>query len=501
MAKVYRPYVEKISQYYNSLFSRFLFILYECEVPLGYAINCMKCGRSRRFLYYCEDCYGTFCNKCLVTEKTDCTYCRHCAQFLGTANKCPICGSANYLTTAKRFVRKCPICASTRFKDLSTKIKGLPNEYNELINLLNQGVTILHKFALNYSEIVKQVKYLRQEQFGLYPNLENDLFRVEDHFYEITRRATELLEQTYSRIYNDARNLSLNRLNSLNRLPEIDRAFKMIKTHTNTFSNILKEFLKEPKGIIEEITQHLKELNDYLAIFNTYSHEFEPDIIELKIAAFLDVKVSFPGEFRKKGILFLTNKNLYFLPKRTFIFNFFGKVRSVPIKVFMDIKSKESTLFGAKLIIKLSENQNIRVKCSSKKVNYLLFLFKVLQNNNEGYVIKNPYLTEKLDNTLDFSTLQKRVERRIKDLKSLPFISKDSYSRWKKDSKRTIKSSQESAEAKQLRISLKAAKDTLRQLKNAFEDRCITPEIYFSRREKTLQRILVLEERLKEARV
>lgn len=468
-------------------------------MPLGYTKKCMKCGRGQRFLYYCEDCYGTFCNKCMVTEKTECTYCTNCSQFLGKSTKCPMCGSADHLTTAKRFVRKCPICSSTKFKDLSTKVKGLPNEYNELINVLHRGVNILRKFALTYSEIVQQVKYLRQERFGLYPNIENELFRVEDHFYEIKSRGIELLERIYSQIYEDANTLPLNHPGSINKLPVIDRTFKMIKTHANTFSNILQEFLKEPKGIIKEVSNCLKELNNYLAVFNNYSNKFEPEPIELKIAAFPNVKSSFPGELRKKGILFLTNKRLYFLPKRKIIINFFGKIKMVPIKYLMEVQVKETALLGPKIIIKLSEDQIIKIKGSREKVDYLSFLFKIVQKDNQGYILNKPHLTEKLKTNLDFSTLQERVERRIKDLKSLPFVSNNSYSQWEKKTKRTRKQPPESTEIKQIKIALQAAKDTLKQLKTAFDDRCITPEVYFSRREKTLQRILVLEERLREA--
>lgn len=58
---------------------------------------------------------------------------------------------------------------------------------------------------------------------------------------------------------------------------------------------------------------------------------------------------------------------------------------------------------------------------------------------------------------------------------------------------------QESEDVKNLRIELRAAKDTLRELIKAFNDRSITPEVYFSRREKTKQRILTLEDELKDA--
>ena len=106
---------------------------------------------------------------------------------------------------------------------------------------------------------------------------------------------------------------------------------------------------------------------------------------------------------------------------------------------------------------------------------------------------------EEYRSSLNFSLLQEKVERRIKDLKQIPFTKTTPLQQFRPsdDPRRFLV--QESEEVKNLKIELRAAQDTLRELIKAFNDRSITPEVYFSRREKTKQRILSLEDEIKNA--
>jgi len=104
-------------------------------------------------------------------------------------------------------------------------------------------------------------------------------------------------------------------------------------------------------------------------------------------------------------------------------------------------------------------------------------------------------MMENYRTTLNFNHLKDKLDKRIKDLKEIPFSTSSQQLRERPiEPRRQV----ESEEVMNLKIELKAAKDTLRELIKAFNDRSITPEVYFSRREKTTQKIYMIEQQLKE---
>jgi len=461
----------------------------------------MKCGKRNGFLYYCEDCGGSFCNDCIVSEKTECTFCNDCAH-ISVGSKCEKCGKTNQLTAAKRYLRKCPGCSSIRIKDIPKKIAGLSSEYIEAINIIYSGLDIIRNFASSFSEVVNQAKFLRRERFGLYPNIENNLIRIQGQFYEITQRAMGLIDKVYKQILNDARLLRFNHRVTIDQLPKIDRVLKTIKYNTQGYSNLINDFLNEAKTELADVRELVSELRNYTTYFDEVSDKFEPEMLELKIAAIPNVKVTLPDNGRKRrGTIFLTNKHLYFLPNFKFIFRFHGKIRAIPISMIREVETKERKLFSSYLMINSPDRKSMKIHCSRTELDHLNFLFGVLFNENEGYIISDPYFIEELRTTLDFSVLREKVERRIKDLKQIPFtqiVQQQQHQQniWQRGP--IVNVNVESNETKQLRIKLRAARDTLSQLEKAFEDRSITPEIYFSRLEKTREKIISLEEKLKD---
>ncbi|MHA1461716.1 MAG: hypothetical protein ACTSQ0_01370 [Candidatus Heimdallarchaeota archaeon] len=470
---------------------------------MGYDHNrrCMKCNRRNGFLYYCEDCGGSFCNDCIVSEKTECTFCNECAH-ISVGSKCEKCGKTNHLTAAKRYLRKCPSCSSIRIKDIPKKIAGLSSEYIEAINIIYSGLDIIRSFASSFSEIVNQAKYLRRERFGLYPNIENNLIRIQGQFYEITQRALRLIEKAYQQISADARLLRFNQQVTIDQLPKIDRVLKSIKYNTQGYANLINDFLKEAKTELANVSELVNELEEYITYFDEVSDKFEPEMLELKIAVVPNVKVTLPDNRRKRtGTIFLTNKHLYFLPSFKFIFRFQGKIRAIPISMIREVETKQRKLFNSYLMINIPDRKLMKIHCSRTELDHLNFLFGVLFNENEGYIISDPYFIEELRTNLDYSILREKVESRIKDLKQIPFTQIVSPQQrqqniWQRGP--VVNVNAESSETKQLRIKLRAARETLSQLEKAFEDRNITPEIYFSRLEKTREKIISLEEKLKD---
>lgn len=458
----------------------------------------MKCGKRNGFLYYCEDCGGSFCNDCIVSEKTECTFCNDCAN-ISVGSKCEKCGKTNHLSAAKRYLRKCPGCSSIKIKDIPKKIAGLSSEYVEAINLIYSGLDIIRNFANSYAETVNQAKYLRRERFGLYPNIENNLIRIQGQFYEITQRAIVLIDKAYQQISVDARLLRFNHQVTIDQLPKIDRILKTIKYNTQGYTNLLNDFLTEAKTELVDVKELVNELRSYITYFDEVSDKFEPEMLELKIAAVPNVKVTLPDNRRKRtGTIFLTNKHLYFLPSFKFIFRFQGKIRAIPISMIREVETKERRLFSSYLMINVPDRRSMKIHCSRIELDHLNFLFGVLFNENEGYIISDPYFIEELGTTLDYSVLREKIERRIKDLKQIPFtqIAPSQQNIWRRGP--IVNVNVESTEVKQLRIKLRAARDTLSQLEKAFEDRNITPEIYFARLEKAREKIISLEEKLKD---
>ena len=470
-------------------------------IKLGYDPDkkCMKCSKRKGFLYYCEDCGGTICNECIISEKTECTFCNECAH-ISVGNKCEKCGKTNTLSAAKKYLRRCPICSSMKIKDIPKKITGLTNEYADAINLLYNGLDIIKNFASKFSVIVGQAKYLRRERFGLYPTIENNLIRIQGQFYEVTQRATELANKVYQQIAQEARLLKFNQQITVNKLPYIDRILKMIRTHAQSYINLIGDFLNDSEKDLADVEKSIKELNEYLYFFDEVSEKFEPEMLELKIAVIPNIRITFPDSKGKQfGTLFITNKHLYFMRIHRFFFNLIGKVKAIPITMIRDVELKERKILGSQLFVNIPEKKCIKIKSSIQDLERLSFLFGVLFNENEGYIINDPYLLEELRANLEYNTFRERLESRIKDLKQIPFsqiVSPEEFS-WERG--RIANLPQESDEVKDLRIKLRAARDTLKQLTKAFEDRSITPEIYFSRLEKTQEKIFYLEEQLKSA--
>ena len=460
----------------------------------------MKCGKSNGFLYYCEDCGGSFCNDCIVSDKTECTFCNECAH-ISVGTKCEKCGKTNHLSAAKRYLRKCPNCSSVKIKDIPKKISGLSAEYVEAINLIYGGIDILRNFATSFSELVNQAKYLRRERFGLYPNIENNLIRIQGQFYEINQRALVVIDQVYQQIAEDARLLRFNNQVTIDQLPRIDRILKTIRYNAQGYANLIEDFLSDTKIELADVRELVDELREYVNYFDEASEKFEPEMLELKIAVIPNTKVTLPESKRKRtGIIFLTNKHLYFQPRFKFIFNFHGKIRAIPISMIRDVETRERKVLSSYLMINVPDRKSMKIYCPTSELDHLNFLFGVLFNENEGYVISDPYFIEELRATLDYNVLREKIERRIKDLKQVPFIVPRDPSRkniWQRGP--IANAPIETTEIKQLRIKLRAARDTLSQLERAFEDRNITPEIYFSRLEKTREKIISLEEKLKEA--
>lgn len=459
--------------------------------------KCLKCYKHQGFIFYCEDCGGTFCNDCIVSEKTDCTYCSNCSH-ISVGSKCEKCGNVNHLSATKK-IRKCPMCSSTKLKDVKKKIGGLTNEFIDTVNRIYNGLNHIKGFADNYSDIVNLAKQLRRERFGLYPNIETNLLHIQNQFFEITQRATELLDKVYQQIHQDSQLLSFNQNLTINKLPRIDKTLKMINTHVISYSNIINDFLEKPRLELSEIGEKLTELKDYSLQFDEASDKFEPELLELKIAVFPNMKITFPKDRKRTGILYVTNKQLYFLPYFKFIFRFRGKVKAIPISMIRDVETKSSKIFGSQLLINIPDKNQIKIKCSDAVVDRLNFTFGILFNENEGYVITDPYMMEEYRSSLNYSLLQEKVERRIKDLKQIPFTKTIPLQQFRQNDDPRRFLVQESEDVKNLKIELRAAKDTLRELIKAFNDRSITPEVYFSRREKTKHRILTLEDELKDA--
>ena len=460
--------------------------------------KCLKCHRSDNYLFYCEDCGGTICNNCIISDKTECTFCSDCSH-ISPGNKCELCGKSNSISTAKKFSRKCPICSSMRIKDLSEKISGLTLEYNDAIELIGNGLSVIKRYNSRFMEITSQARHLRKERFGLYPNIENIILRTHDQLFEVTARANELLDKASSQISQDARQLKLNQSITVNMLYRIDKILKIIKAHALSYSNLIEDFMKDSNRELFEVEGYLTEMINYLEYFDNAADSFEPEPLELKIAVFPNIKIAYPDDQRiKNGTLFITNKHLYFMPIRKFIFQFKGKIKALPISRIRDVELRYRPILSTKLLVNIPDENQMRIKGSAEVLEKLNFLFGVLFNNNEGYVISDPYYLESFKSQIDLAAIREKTEKRIKDLKQIPFGFLD----------RIIGPPnpypfnpiiQDSDEIKQLQIQLKAAKDTLKQLILAFDDRSITPEIYFSRREKTKQRILTLEDELKGA--
>jgi len=65
-----------------------------------------------------------------------------------------------------------------RIKDISEKISGLTLEYNDAIELIGNGLSVIKRYNSRFMEITSQARHLRKERFGLYPNIENIILRT-----------------------------------------------------------------------------------------------------------------------------------------------------------------------------------------------------------------------------------------------------------------------------------------------------------------------------------
>jgi hypothetical protein len=458
----------------------------------------VKCFQRSSFLYYCEHCSGTICSDCIATEKTECTYCQNCS-YISVGNKCEKCGKLNNVPVARK-IKLCPNCSSAKLKDINKKISGLTSEFYEAIESINHGLRTIKNFADKYSNIVTNAKQLRRERFGLYPAVENGLFRISGLFYETSQRASELLDKVCQHIYQETKALNLKTNIHVSQLISVDKIIKTIRTHARSYTNLIEDFLEKPRNELLDIEGKIAELKNYSFLFDEVLDRFEPGNYELKIAAFPKVKMLFSGERRRKtGTLFITNKKIYFIPQYRFIFNFYGKPREISISTIRDIETKSKILFGNQIIINFPQKKKIKIKGSNIVLEQLNNLFGNLFNMTENFITNDIYSIEDYSSSLNYHNLQDKIERRIKDLKEIPFsrvyTSTDTRKPWHPP--RPLP--RETEEVRGLRIELNAAKDTLRELINAFNDRTISPEVYFSRREKTKQRILTLQEELTEA--
>ena len=461
-------------------------------------LKCIKCFKRSSFIYYCEDCSGTFCRDCLVSEKTDCTFCKNCSH-ISIGNKCEKCGRLNHLPVARR-VDKCPMCSSPKLKDMTKKIGGLPTEFYEYVEIIGQGLDSIQHFAQKFSEIVSNVKQVRRERYGLYPSVESGLMHIQKLFFETKQRASDLLDRVYEYIIRDARNLNFSRSLSIHQLTQIDKAVKVIKTHATSYANLIDDFLAKPKKELLDIEGKVAELKNYSYLFDEALEKFETEVYELKIAAFPNVKLKLPRDKRrKKGTLFITNKKLYFIPQHKIIFKFLGKVKTVPISSIKDLDLKSNLLLGNRMMLSLTERNRIKIIGAKTVLNKLKIIFSNLFHEREDFIISDPYLMEGFSTNLNFSALQEKTDKRIKDLKQAPFTKMQPTSIFDGEPRKTNSIPRESEQIKGIRIELKAVQDTMTELIKAFENRNITPDIYFSRREKTKQKILTLEGRLKDA--
>jgi len=468
---------------------------FESEIKLEYDPDrkCLKCNQRQGFIYYCEECFGTFCEDCLISEKTECTYCNNCAH-ISIGTKCEKCGKVNDFPAIKK-IRKCPMCNSSSLKDVRKKIRGLSDEFGDAVSQLAIGLEAIKAVAERYTDSVIIAKQMRRDRYGLYPKIENSLLHIQNTFFSIVQRASDVLDKVTQQIKDDSQKLNINPNISVNQLPQITQTLKTIETHALSYSNLIKDYLEELNLELDDIDKKLEELKKYSLLFDEASDKFEPEAHELKIAVFPNIKLSLPSYRRKKkGILFVTNRKIYFLPSINMGVKIRGKVKAIPIAQIRDVENKRNSLFGDQLIINFPANNKIKIKCKTEDINYLNFIFKVLFNEYDNYITTDPYLIDDFRNSLNYSTLQEKIDHRIKDLKQIPFQpigpTIQPFS---------IPQSEESEDIKQIKIRLKAAKDTLRVLIDAFNDGSITPEEYFSRRYKAKQRVLYLEEELKTA--
>ncbi|MEA2069932.1 MAG: hypothetical protein U9O98_01430 [Asgard group archaeon] len=460
--------------------------------------KCMKCGRVKKTLYYCDDCGGIICNDCIITKTSECSYCRDCGHFT-TGNKCEKCGKTNDLTTAKKIIRKCPRCSSIKIKYLSEKISDLPEDYKATIDQLNDSLVIIKDFADSYAETVNKAKIIRREKFGLYPDIETSLIRIQNNFYDISSRSSELLEQIGKRITKDARNLTFQQNMPLENLRKTDRTIKNIQTHIQSYLNLIKDYLKNSQNELNDASSHLKELDNYSKIFDQISKKFKPKSDELKIAVIPSVRINFPDSlFTKKGTIIITNKTFYFIQKR--FFGFRKEIKAIPLMDIIDVDTKSSRFFKSKLYINLPNGKKITLKCTDTELEKLHFLFGVVFHNNEGYVISDPYLLEELQTTLNYSNFKSKLEKHLADLKEIPYRA-PSYSPKEIANMPIARSLKRgNQKIKKLQIELRALKNTKRQLDKSFNDRSITPEVYFPRLERINEKIYSLEQQIIEAK-
>jgi hypothetical protein len=387
---------------------------------------------------------------------------------------------------------------------LNKKISGLQTEYTNIINLLKESLGVVGDFTHKYSTELSRAQIIRKERFGLYPTIENNLIHVQGQFYDTSQKASELLDRTYQQLKQDAEKLTIYNKITVRELPQIDRLFDMIRTHCQNYTNLLEDFLADPINELLQVQEAVDELTHYRRLFDQYEEQLKFKQYELKIAAIKPIKLGLPDKIlRRKGILFLTDKNLYFIPIIRFLFEMTGKLYIIPINTVREVEIENKVLFGQRMILKLASGEKMVIKGSEKKLEKLRFLFRVLFNDNEGYMINDPFLIQELE-TLDYSILRQKIDRRIKNLKVIPFHSSQHQEvERRRNIMKTIQrkySSQESQLVKQLKIQLEAEKDNLEQLKQAWRDKNITPEIYFPRRRKVKERILEIESDLRDAK-
>jgi hypothetical protein len=413
-------------------------------------------------------------------------------------NRCELCGRANDLPISRR-IKKCPSCTSTKLKDINKKVTGLTSEFYSAIESLVFGLDTIKKFADKYAKIVTEAKQLRRDRYGLYPIIESSLFRLSNNFFETTQRASELLDKVCQHIFFESKSLNLRSNIHISQLITVDKIIKNIETHARSYTNLIEDFLEKPRNELLDIEGKIAELKNYSFLFDEASDRFEPGSYELKIAAFPNVKISFSTErWRKTGTLFITNKKLYFIPLFRFLFRFYGKAREIQIASIRDVELKSKLLLGNQININLSQRRKVRIKAADSVLGQLNEIFSNLFTENDNYISNDIYSIEEYSTNLKYYNLQEKMERRIKDLKEIPF-SRTTTPGISKGWQQPRPIPRESEEIRMLRIELKAAKDTLRELIKAFNDRTISPEVYFSRREKAQQKILTIQEELMEA--
>lgn len=477
---------------------------------------CHKCG-LKEVKWICRACGAGLCRNCVSVKVEKFPICLACGskniKELKTEKRkskdlsnyfCGDCKSRKIVLVTK-YVKTCSKCGSTQVVDFAEEQATLKAKFRKLSFEIKYGYIKLGKLARKFDYVKRTLIFVRRSRFFNYPVIERTLMDVFNDYNLVKMRVLGKIEEIGSLLVSIGPKFSIEKQFRVEDLPYLRSILTRIETDLNNYKSYVDESLTEITEKLSKLEILVSSLYKHCQEFSEYKDILSLDFDEKPVYVIQNAKFSGSDIIRvpkEGGKLFLTDRRIIFLAEKGLFKKSFYKSFEIPLDLVRNVEIRGRLM--KRLIIKCNDGE-LAFSFSSD----MLPLVKDYINialNFEKYSLKDTIITSKVSSLiLETSDLKAKVEKILNRIKRVTQTEHEDRVRVSKDVvthgfSYSLHGSEDRVKMEIFKLEREKyeTEETIRELKQYFEDGLVSVENYFKYYRSWIGKLYAIERRLRE---